>query len=243
MIYVCVPAYNEAATVGLVLWKVRQVFRDLPREYHLLVADDGSTDETEDVLAPYARVLPMSLLRHSSRHGFASTVEELLGLALERSDRPKRDCAIAMHADFTHDPSALPELVRRIESGADVVVAERESVNDHGLLGERLARRVVAWYLGRAVGIDGVRDVTSGLCAYRLSALKPALRRGNSRVLTLQGSAASAELLRLVRPHARRIEAVRVLARGRPARRERRRTRLGRLTELIRARATVRDIA
>jgi len=242
MIYVCVPAYNEAATVGLVLWKVRQVFRDLPREYQLLVADDGSTDETEDVLAPYARVLPLTVLRHPVRKGFAVTMEELLGLALDRSDRPKRDCAVAMHADFSHDPAALPELVRRIESGADVVVAERQRGAEPGSIVERTARRAVSWYLSRAVGIDGVRDVTYGLCAYRLSALKPPLRRGTEPVLTLRGSDASIELLRRVRPHARRIESVAVPTRGRPARR-RRRPRIDRLTELIRTRAVVRGMA
>src|SRR5439155_1237045 len=50
MIYVCVPAHNEARTVGLVLWKVRQVFTAFPREYQLLVADDGSSDDTGVVL-------------------------------------------------------------------------------------------------------------------------------------------------------------------------------------------------
>ena len=243
MIYVCVPAYNEAATVGLVLWKVRQVFRDFAREYQLLVADDGSTDETDEVLAPYARVLPLTLIRHTRQLGFAATVEELLGIAVQRSDRPKRDCAIAMHADFSHDPAALPELVRRIESGADVVVGERQAATEPGRLPERIARRVVSWYLSRAVGIDGVRDVTSGLCAYRLSALKPALGRGTERVLTLRGSPASAELLKRVRPHARRIESVGVATPGRPAARKRRRPPLDRVTELFRAQAVVRGIA
>ena len=46
MIYICVSARNNAATVGLVLWKVRQVFEEFSREYRLLVADDGSTDGT-----------------------------------------------------------------------------------------------------------------------------------------------------------------------------------------------------
>ena len=41
MIYVCIPSYNEAPTVGLLLWKVRQVFAGFPREYQLLVLDDG----------------------------------------------------------------------------------------------------------------------------------------------------------------------------------------------------------
>ena len=58
MIYVCVPVHNEARTVGLVLWKVRQVFTAFPREYQLLVLDDGSTDGTAQVLASYAKVLP-----------------------------------------------------------------------------------------------------------------------------------------------------------------------------------------
>ena len=33
MIYVCIPSYNEAPTVGLLLWKIRQVFAAFPREY------------------------------------------------------------------------------------------------------------------------------------------------------------------------------------------------------------------
>ena len=48
----------------------------------------------------------------------------LFRTALELTDRPKRDAAILMHADFTHNPKSIPDLVRRIESGADLVVAE-----------------------------------------------------------------------------------------------------------------------
>ena len=86
--------------------------------------DDGSTDATAEVLEPYTRVLPLTVLRHEERRGYAVSVEELLRQAVELTDRPKRDAAILLHADFTHNPQVIPDLVRRVESGADIVVAE-----------------------------------------------------------------------------------------------------------------------
>ena len=99
MIYVCIPSYNEAPTVGLLLWKVRQVFAGFPREYQLLLLDDGSTDSTAEVLEPYTRVLPLTIIRHPERRGYAASVEALLRRAVELTDRPKRDAAI-QQSDF-----------------------------------------------------------------------------------------------------------------------------------------------
>ena len=74
MIYICIPSYNEAPTIGLLLWKIRQVFAGFPREYHLLVLDDGSSDSTAEVLERYTRVLPLTVTRHPSRRGYAESV-------------------------------------------------------------------------------------------------------------------------------------------------------------------------
>ena len=74
MIYVCIPSYNEAPTVGLLLWKVRQVFAGFPREYQLLVLDDGSNDLTAEVLERYTRVLPLTVTRHRERLCYAASV-------------------------------------------------------------------------------------------------------------------------------------------------------------------------
>jgi len=115
MIYVCVPVHNEARTAGLVLWKVRQVFTAFPREYQLLVLDDASTDDTHEVLASYAKVLPITIVTHRERRGYARSLEELLRLALQRTDRPKRDCAITLHADFVHSPESMEDMVKHLE--------------------------------------------------------------------------------------------------------------------------------
>jgi glycosyltransferase involved in cell wall biosynthesis len=212
MIYVCIPSHNEAQTVGLLLWKIRQVFTAFPREYQLLVADDGSTDATGEVLAPYARVLPLTVVAHPRREGYAATVEALLRLAVERTDRPKRDCAILMHADFAHDAGALPDLVRRIESGADLVVAEGNLAGEPSR-GRRLLRRWAPMLLRGRVQIPGVYDVVSGFAAFRLVTLRNALRAESGRLLRTEGWAANAELLARTAGHARRIESVTVVER------------------------------
>jgi glycosyltransferase involved in cell wall biosynthesis len=212
MIYICIPSYDEGPTVGLVLWKIRKIFEEFPREYQLLVADDGSADGTPEILEPYAKVLPLTVVRHSHRLGYARTVEELLHLALSRSDRPKRDSAILMHADFSHGPQYLPEFVRRLESGADVVVGEASLAGEPSRP-RRLARRWAPWLLRRAVRVSGVSDTVSGFVAFRLMTLRNVLGPEGTATLSAEGWAANAELIGRAAQNARRVEAMGVVER------------------------------
>lgn len=206
MIYVCIPSHNEAPTIGLLLWRIRQVFQEFAREYQLLVGDDGSTDATAEVLGPYARVLPLSVLRHAERLGYARTAEELLRHAVERSDRPKRDCAILMHADFAHEPEFIPDFVRRIDSGSDMVVGECELAGEPSR-SRRLLRRWAPMLLRGRVRVSQVSDLVSGFVAFRLTTLRDALP-GPAPVLATDGWAANAELIGRAARVARRLDTV-----------------------------------
>ena len=211
MIYVCVPVHNEARTVGLVLWKVRQVFTAFEREYQIIACDDASTDGSADVLTSYARVLPLTVIHHPSRQGYAKSLEELLRVALQRTDRPKRDCAITLHADFVHAPETMEEMVKRLESGADLVVAEQYRAQGTRSWPERWARQWAPRLL--RVGV-GVKDSISGFLALRLVVLRQATRNGaTSPLLATEGWAANAELLARLGANARRIEVVSSTAR------------------------------
>ena len=211
MIYVCVPVHNEARTVGLVLWKVRQVFTAFGREYQIIACDDASTDGSADVLTSYARVLPLTVIHHPSRQGYAKSLEELLRVALQRTDRPKRDCAITLHADFVHAPETMEEMVKRLESGADLVVAEQYRAQGTRSWPERWARQWAPRLL--RVGV-GVKDSISGFLALRLVVLRQATRNGAaSPLLATEGWAANAELLARLGANARRIEVVSSAAR------------------------------
>jgi glycosyltransferase involved in cell wall biosynthesis len=207
LIYICIPAYDEADTVGVLLWKIRQVMEEFPRDYELLVLDDASTDGTQEVLAPYARVLPLTILRNAERAGYASSLERLLREAVTRATHPRRDMVITLQADFTEAPEDIPALVKRIEGGADVVDGV---ITEHGAdvpRALRWMRRGLPWLLRSAPVPEGVRDPLSGFRAYRVSVLKRALAgRNGDPLLAHQGRAANVELLLAVAPHSRRAE-------------------------------------
>ncbi len=208
MIYLCIPTYNEEQTVGVVLWKIRQVMAELERDYQILVADDASTDDTPGVLEPYARVLPLSVLRNAERRGYAASLEMLLRQVANRSSYPRRDVVIPLQADFTEEPEHVATLVKRIESGADIVASNS--------LPPRTARRLTRWrrpllnsLLRRLSWPDDVRDPLNGFNAYRVVCLRRALdERKGARLLRVEGWAANAQLLHQALPHARRIDVV-----------------------------------
>jgi hypothetical protein len=207
LIYICIPALNEAQTVGVLLWRIRQVMAEFGRDYHLLVVDDGSTDDTAEVLAPYARVLPLTVVRHERNRGYAAAVETLAREAVARSTHPRRDSAVFLQADFTEPPEEIPALVRRIEGGADVVGSAVSTVEGEVTRGMRWSRAGLPWLLKRSAVPREITDPFSGFRAYRLQVLKRALADVEGKpLLSRSGWAANAELLVRVAPHVRRAE-------------------------------------
>ena len=207
MIYFCIPALNEERTVGVVLWKLRQVMTEMQRDFQIIVVDDASTDATQAVLSPYIRVLPLTLIRNEKQLGYAASMEIALREAVRRSPYPKRDALITLQADFTEDPDCVPTLIKRIEAGADLV-AVAPSFDAGTPPNVQRARRFFRWLVrGREWAEFG--DPYATQRGYRVMTIKRALEtRGTGRLLTWEGWAANAELLAQALPHSRRNDTI-----------------------------------
>ena len=125
-----IPTYNEGRTIGEVLDRVA----DLPFEKQLIVVDDGSTDETPDILASWKSAgTPMVVVRQENQ-GKGAAIRAAI-------PHIEGEIAVIQDADLEYDPADVPALIEPIERGAaDVVFGSR-------LSGGRPQRAYMFWHM------------------------------------------------------------------------------------------------
>lgn len=209
MLYICLPAFNEAPTVGLLLWRLRSVMQEFAREYEILIYNDGSTDATAETLRSYTEVMPLTVLGGAQHMGYAHALTTLIRTVSNRTRYPRRDGLITMQADFTDRPENLPELIKRFEGGADVVVAERE-VTASWPGPARMLRRMAPLVTRPFVRVPNVNDPFGTLRLYRIAVLRDLLKDlgEEAPIVRSEGWSANVELLVRASRFARRIESV-----------------------------------
>lgn len=164
---VVLPTYEEAENIAEVLRRLRA---SVPTA-DVLVIDDSSPDGTADIAKAAAHELgKVDVTIRPGKAGLGSAYREGFreGLALGY------DVLVEMDSDLSHDPSALPNLLRAIEDGADLAIGSRYvpggSIPNWPLHRRSLSRwgnRYSAFMLRMPV-----RDSTSGYRAYRADALR-----------------------------------------------------------------------
>jgi glycosyltransferase involved in cell wall biosynthesis len=169
---VVVPAKNEAASLPTLVDEIVRALRPLregagpgPRlaEFEIVIVDDGSTDETSDVLrrlsVDYPELWPISLVRNVGQSAATAA-----GMRAARGD-----WVATLDADLQNDPADLAVLWRALP-GFDVVLGwrtKREDVWSKRVI-SRWANRVRNRVLGQSIRDTG--------CSVRIFSRDLALR-------------------------------------------------------------------
>ena len=104
-VVVVLPAYNEAAVLGLLLQRLDEAMREDDTDYEIIVVDDGSTDATVRIVQDYMPYVRLRLERHDVNRGLGTTIRD--GLKAAVSVTTDQDIIVVMDADNTHTPGLI----------------------------------------------------------------------------------------------------------------------------------------
>ena len=151
-IVICIPAFNEEATIGDV------VSRSKTYGAQIVVCDDGSADDT----ASEASKNGATVTTHLRNMGKGAALKTLL----QEASKFHPDIIVTLDGDGQHDPSDIPLLTRPVLDGlADVVVGCRfngkNQIPFYRRFGNNLLNLITNWSAGTSI-----RDTQSGFRAY-----------------------------------------------------------------------------
>lgn len=163
-VLVAIPAYNEEGTIEAVIKGVRQT---LPG-FDLLVVNDGSSDETGEIL----NRLQVVTATHACNLGYGRAIQTAIKYALDCN----YDVLITLDADGQHSPEQILSLLATNDSGEwDVLIGSRYvATRDYSQtpIGRRIGMRLFSLMV-RAITGQRIYDTTSGLKLIKRTAFEP----------------------------------------------------------------------
>lgn len=170
-VWAVIPTYNESMNVGPIVRAVNeQLERVAPGEHRTLIVDDSSPDGTGERADELARELEtVEVMHRPSKAGLGRAYVA----GFERALSHGAELVVQMDADFSHDPSYLPDLIGAAGE-ADLVLGSRYvaggGVRDWGL-SRRAISRGGSLYARTILGVK-IHDLTGGFKCIRREVLE-----------------------------------------------------------------------
>ena len=167
---VIIPTYNEKENIEAIIRAVTS----LPKEFNVLVIDDGSPDGTAQIVKSLMEAEfrdRLFLIEREGKLGLGTAYIHGFEWAIEQ----KYDYIFEMDADFSHNPNDLPRLYAAChDEGYDVSVGSRyiSGVNVvNWPIGRILMSYYASAYVRMILGIK-LRDTTAGFVCYKRNVLE-----------------------------------------------------------------------
>lgn len=164
-ISVVVPLYNEAESLPELEAWIRRVMEANGFSYEIIFVNDGSTDESWNVISRLSQSNP-AVKGVSFRRNYGKSPALNTGFA-----RAKGDVVITMDADLQDSPDEIPELYRMItRDGYDLVSGWKQKRYDP--LSKTIPTKLFNATARKVSGIHNLHDFNCGLKAYRSDVVK-----------------------------------------------------------------------
>ncbi|MFA6551815.1 MAG: glycosyltransferase family 2 protein [Patescibacteria group bacterium] len=154
MISIVVPIYNEEETIRELHRRMVQAMAGQTDSYELVFVDDGSTDNTREIMKT---LRPLKAVFLQKNYGETPALE--IGV-----QEAEGDIIVFSDADLQDDPAEIPKMLEKIGEGYDVVVGWRKNRKDHW------TRRLFSYFANHVLnciaGMD-IHDFGCGLKAYK----------------------------------------------------------------------------
>jgi len=156
LLSIIVPCYNEEAVIPIFINKINNVLLNLESiEYELIFVDDGSSDETINLLRSFSKKNTRIRFISFSRN-FGKEAAMLAGL-----EAAQGDFITVMDADLQDPPSLLPNMLEAINNeGYDIVATRRDTRKGESPVRSFFARRFYSIInkISDTEIVDGARD-------------------------------------------------------------------------------------
>lgn len=165
-ISVVVPLFNEAESLPELQAWIDRVMRENGFSHEVIYVNDGSTDESWEVIQKLAREYPQTVHGISFRRNYGKSPALNTGFGAARGR-----VVITMDADLQDSPDEIPELYRMItEEGYDLVSGWKQKRYDP--LSKTIPTKLFNATARKVSGIRNLHDFNCGLKAYRNKVVK-----------------------------------------------------------------------
>jgi len=162
MISVIIPVFNEIGSLPELMDQLRKVLH-IYSKWEILFVDDGSTDGSTAFLNDLSRKDEnVTLIQLHRNYGKSAALAEGF-------KRAKGEYLITMDADLQDDPAEIPNLMKKLEEGFDLVSGWKKERKDP--ISKRFPSKIFNYVTRIMTGVK-IHDFNCGLKIYRKAVTK-----------------------------------------------------------------------